>query len=104
MIRMVKSIRHKWVNVMFLTIPETVEVCEEVLHGPSGAIVSPDTDGDGFYDDNVYCNWIVVATENHVIRYEFIYFDVESSDSCVKDRVLVGFVEANASRVPICNA
>ena len=95
MIRMVKSIRQKWVNAMFLTIPESVEICEEVLHGPSGAIVSPDTDGDGFYDDNVYCNWLVFADENHVIRYEFIYFDVESSDSCVKDRVLVGFVEEN---------
>ena len=74
-------------------------MCEEVLHGPSGAIVSPDNDGDGFYDDNVYCNWLVIADENHVIRYEFIYFDVESSDSCAKDRVLVGFIESNANNL-----
>ena len=89
---------------MFLTIPESVEICNELLNGPSGAIVSPDTDGDGFYDDNVYCIWLFVADKNHVIRYEFIYFDVESSESCVTDRVLVGFVEVNARRVSICNA
>ena len=69
-----------------------MEVCEEVLHGPTGEIVSPDKDGDGFYDDNFYCNWFIIAKDNHVIRYEFVYFDLESSFRCTKDRVMVSFV------------
>ena len=77
---------------MFVSISESVEVCEEVLNGSSGVIVSPDNNGDGFYDDNVYCQWLIVAADNHVIRYAFVYFDVESSDDCEKDRVVVGYI------------
>ena len=69
--------------------PESVEVCAKKIHEPSGVIVSPDSNGDGFYDNNVNCHWTITVDDDHVIRYAFIYFEVEYSDNCDKDVVRV---------------
>ena len=65
-------------------------MCGEVMHEPSGVIVSPDSNADGIYDNNVNCHWKIVVTEDHVIRYAFIYFDVGNENDCDKDIVWVG--------------
>ena len=65
--------------------PESVDVCGEEIHEPSGVIVSPDSNGDGYYDNNVNCHWTIVVADDNVIRYAFIYFEVESSNNCDKD-------------------
>ena len=69
-------------------------MCGGQLYGPSGVVVSPDNDGDGYYDNNQYCTWHIRVAEHpwSVIRYTFLYFAVAPSDNCVKDRLLVGNV------------
>ena len=69
---------------MFL-YSESFEVCGDKIHEPSGVIVSPDRNGDGYYDNNVNCHWTITVADDHVIRYALVHFDVEYSNECDKD-------------------
>ena len=60
------------------------------MQGPSGRLVSPDRNGDGYYDDNANCVWHIEVTEDYVIRYTFEAFAVESSKDCESDSLSVG--------------
>ena len=66
-----------------------MEVCGEIMHGPSGTILSPDSDGDGYYDNNANCVWRIEVMEGFVIRYNFETFAVELATDCENDKVLV---------------
>ena len=65
--------------------PESFEVCGEKIQESSGVIVSPDSNDDGLYDNNVNCHWTITVADDHVIRYTFTYFEVEYSEDCDKD-------------------
>ena len=44
-------------------------------------IVSPDSNGDGYYDANANCVWRIEVLEDYVIRYHLeaeLYIDCES--------------------------
>ena len=60
------------------------------MHDPSGVIISPDSNGDGFYDNNANCFWQLEVGEDYAIRYTFETFSVEFSKDCGKDTVWVG--------------
>ena len=65
------------------------EICGEIIYDPSGTIVSPDSNGDGFYDDNANCVWHIAVMEDYVIRYTFEEISVELSKNCEIDKVTV---------------
>ena len=64
-------------------------MCEERSTGQSGIIQSPDENGDGFYDFNIDCRWLITAKEGYVVRYSVRIHDVEDSVECSKDFLLV---------------
>ena len=59
------------------------------MHGPYGTILSPDSDGDGYYDNNANCVWRIEVMEGYVIRYNFETFAVENAKDCENDKVWV---------------
>ena len=63
--------------------------CGKKMHDPSGIIVSPDGNGDGFYDDNANCVWHIEVMEDYVIRYTLEKFSVEISKNCEFDQLSV---------------
>ena len=60
-------------------------MCEERITRKSGLITAPDQNGDGFYDINTDCLWIITAEEGYVIRYSFVLQFIEYSVNCNKD-------------------
>ena len=62
-------------------------------------ISAPDQNGDGFYDINVDCLWIVTAEEGYVIRYGFVLHYIEYSVGCRKDVLRVNY-PLSAHRMP----
>ena len=72
------------------------ELCGNIFTSPSGAIMSPDYDEDGFYDDMVECSWIIKANDKQVINLEFAYlrledraYDANNELICSYDYVMV---------------
>lgn len=62
--------------------------CSEHLSGKRGLIVSPYYPG--YYATNSWCEWHVTAPIGHVIRFEFVYFNLERGDArCQNDYVEV---------------
>ena len=70
--------------------------CSEILRNKSGWISSPDNDGDGFYDFNLNCFWIVEVDPGKLIRFQFMYVDLEfyyvPEDLCQTDIILVSIM------------
>ena len=60
-----------------------------VLTDPVGMISSPDRNADGIYDNNVDIMWMIKAETTKVIRYQLMYVDIEPSDVCTRDALLV---------------
>ena len=77
-------------HIPVISFSDNLEICWEKMQGPSGRLVSPDSNGDGFYDANANCVWRIEVTEDYVIRYTFETFAVEFSDHCQNDTLMVG--------------
>ena len=75
---------------MILIFSGKSERCGKVMHDPSGTIMSPDRNGDGFYDDNANCVWRIIVSEDYVIRYTLETVSVEPSKDCEIDKLTVG--------------
>ena len=60
-----------------------------MLSQTSGWITSPDLDGDGLYDFNVNCSWIIEIDENKVIAFWLLYMDIMPSEGDFEDHLLV---------------
>ena len=60
-----------------------------VLTNPTGMISSPDSNADGMYDNNVDIMWMVKAEETNVIRYQLMYIEIQDSDDCLRDALVV---------------
>ena len=58
---------------------------------PSGAILSPDHDEDGFYDDMVECSWIIKASDKQVINLEFAYLRLEDRAYDANDELICSY-------------
>ena len=43
----------------------------------------------GYYDNNAECKWTIRAEKNHLIRMEFMAFEMEWSPGCSADFVEV---------------
>ncbi|XP_060074620.1 mucin-2-like [Ylistrum balloti] len=56
---------------------------------PSGIIQSPGTEENNHYSGNVTCEWVIMATADHVIELSFEEFDLESDPDCNADRVTI---------------
>ena len=63
--------------------------CGGILNETSGSIRSVDRDGDGLYDNNLECVWVIVAPEATVIELKILYMDIEWHKTCDSDYVRV---------------
>ena len=68
-----------------------------MLTGPSGAIESPDQDGDGLYENLVNCLWTINLHDDYVIAFDIIEFDIQmesgtSTLHCTGDYLEVRFI------------
>ena len=70
---------------------DKVEDCGRILETETGVITSPDSDGDGHYDINVDCLWIIKASGSRIIRYRLIglFLPASPTGACVYDVLLV---------------
>ena len=59
--------------------------CGSVLNGASGKIISPDMDGDGYYEANLECDWTIIVEPGYVILLIIDAFNVESGPNCSYD-------------------
>ena len=55
----------------------------------SEEVKSVDSDGDGEYDKNSHCVWVIVAPDDKSIELVFYEFDIEEEDFCGFDYVEV---------------
>ena len=63
-----------------------------ILTHPTGVISSPDKNADGLYDNNVDIMWMIKAETTKVIRYQIMYIEIEASESCDHDALIVSFI------------
>ena len=63
--------------------------CGETLTQSSGWITSPDLDGDGFYDFNLRCSWIIKVDEHKAISFWLLYIELRPAPNCVADILYV---------------
>jgi cubilin len=61
--------------------------CNQTIHEGQGIILSP-----GFpspYSDNIFCTWNIEVEPTRTVLISFRVFDVESSSSCMYDKVKI---------------
>ena len=63
--------------------------CGSRLTSASGWIRSPDTDGDGLYENNLDCWWIIVADIYQAITINITAMDIEGDVWCGYDYLKV---------------
>ena len=77
---------------MFSLLSAQNKECREELTQTSGWITSPDLDGDGLYDFNLNCSWVIEADENKVIAFRLLYLEITPTEDCTRDFLLVSIV------------
>ena len=63
--------------------------CGAIVTKTSGYIVSTDRDGDGEYDVDLQCVWVIAAPIGKGIELIFTDIDIESDDECSFDSLEV---------------
>ena len=71
------------------TAPEITMECGDVFNSSVGWISSLDRDGDGLYDSNEDCMWIIKAPDFFGIQLTIIYLEIESNVLCSYDYLKV---------------
>ena len=61
--------------------------------GDTKEIQSLDTDGNGRYENDLDCQWLVVGTEGLVMALTFTRFDVEDKTNATRDDPCWDYVE-----------
>lgn len=56
-------------------------LCGGILTDPIGRLKSPDLDGDGLYESNLNCVWLVLANEGKNISFTVTAMDIEQGYS-----------------------
>ena len=51
---------------------------------------SPDSNGDGLYENNRTCHWTIIRTDvNKLLQLKILYMDIETSKACRSDYLKV---------------
>ncbi|KAG8583106.1 hypothetical protein GDO81_008276 [Engystomops pustulosus] len=61
--------------------------CGGILNAASGVLTSPLFPG--LYPNNAYCVWEIRVAPGHIVDLSFLYFDLETSNSCTWDSVTI---------------
>lgn len=64
----------------------------------TGVISPTNLDDTGFYENNLHCNWTVVAGDDRTIDYEFELLDIEFDYKCRYDFLEV--LQYNSLKTP----
>ena len=67
------------------------ELCGGTLKTNTGQITAPDLDGDGYYDFNLFCLWLIQVDKGNVILYEFEYILLERTITGCQDYISVSY-------------
>ncbi|XP_071156308.1 cubilin-like isoform X2 [Mytilus edulis] len=59
--------------------------CGGVLNSTSGRITSVDSDGNGKYEHNLDCRWIIIVGDNKIVKLTVEGLGVESHSTCYYD-------------------
>ena len=68
----------------------TDNACQYWLNDNEGILTSPYYPND-FLADNIGCQWIITAPEDHIIALEFKIFKVSLKNSDTDNHQLIGF-------------
>ncbi|XP_029909969.1 ovochymase-2 [Myripristis murdjan] len=72
-----------------------------VLVGDQNAVHSPNYPQS--YSNDSICRWVIYAPQGHVVKLDFVDFDLEESDGCLYDSLAVlGNVEGTEEIVVLC--
>ena len=69
------------------------EECGGILEDDSGWITAPDSDGDGFYDNEADCWWAILAQNNSAIEITFWQMDLQQNVNCFDDFLEVWYTK-----------
>ena len=64
-----------------------------------GEILTPDSNGDGYYDNGVTCDWTIVAEPNNIVWLFIQKFDLERDPRCRFDNFKVCLSFSKRARV-----
>ena len=67
----------------------TSDPCNGRMTDPFGAFSSVDRDGNGHYDANLNCTWLIIAEGNKALQLKIISLDIEVSKGCTNDYLQV---------------
>ena len=69
--------------------------CGGIISQPSGTIQSPDRDGDGVYDNNLRCHWVIVPPRMFAVKITFLYLNITRTPYvlCANDSLLVSITK-----------
>lgn len=71
--------------------------CGGVLNSTSGRITSVDSDGNGKYEHNLDCRWIIIVGDNKIVKLTVEGLGVESHSTCYYDFLEVGTLKKQNS-------
>ena len=63
--------------------------CGKVLTHPEGEIFTPDNDGDGYYDNEITCDWTIVTDKENIVWLFIQKLDIEKERKCRFDMLQV---------------
>ena len=74
---------------MYICFSALVHDCVKRITSNTGFIVSPDSNGDGQYDFNLDCQWIVGVEQGALIEYHFVYHNIGICTEAVIVRIIL---------------
>ena len=79
-------------NVRFVfcvTVPDIAWECGDQLTNTTGWIRSVDGNGDGLYENNIDCTWIIKAPDFYILEFTVLSMNIEPDVICSYDYLKV---------------
>ncbi|MEW8548225.1 MAG: CUB domain-containing protein [Candidatus Thiodiazotropha sp.] len=76
-------------NQKSIFVADPTQECGGLLTETTGELHSMDLDGNGLYDTEAYCQWLIVGERDAVIELTFLTFELEADTKCNFDAVSV---------------
>ena len=71
--------------VTYFSLPGAQQGCGGLLIDRRGFLKTPDFNGDGNYEPNLDCRWVLQVPANHVVVLHTQFFALQSTTNCDED-------------------
>ena len=85
------SLYFYYIHCLFTSLTD-LKICG-IFEDEVGSFKSPDLDADGYYENNVSCQWFIVSPyPTKVVQVYITDIDIPSDEHCSSDRLEVSII------------